>query len=73
VLGISPTPSWVFSFIRGGFPLFWGWKKDGLQIGDGDVNRRYNWSMKKLPRTLGEGLHLLFGFHFFLISSIFKT
>jgi len=59
--------SWWF------FPLFRVGKEDELQIGDGDANERHNWSMEQLPRTLGEGLHILFGFHFFPISSICKT
>jgi len=55
------------------FPLFGVGEEDELRIRDGDTNERRNWSMKQLPRTLGEGLHLLFGFHFFPISSICKT
>jgi len=55
------------------FLLFGVEKEDGLRIGDGDANRRRNWSMEQLPRSLGEGLPILFGFDFFLISSICKT
>jgi len=55
------------------FPLFGVGEEDGLRIEDRDANGRRNWSMEQLPRTLGEGLHLLFGFHFFPISSICKT
>jgi len=73
VLGISPTPPWVFSSIHGDFPFFGVGEEDGLRIGDGDANGRRNWNMEQLPRTLEEGLHLLLGFHFFPISSIFKT
>jgi len=72
VLGSSPTPPWVFSSIHDDFPPFGVGEGDGLRLGDGDTNGRRNWSMEGLPRTLGEGLHLLFGFHFFPISSICK-
>jgi len=55
------------------FPPFGVGEEDGLQIGGVDAKGRHNWSMEKLLKTLGEGLHLLLGFHFFLISSICKT
>jgi len=47
-------------------------EKDGLRLGDGDVKGRHNCSMEWLLRTLGEGFHLLFNFHFCPISSICK-
>jgi len=55
------------------FPLFGVGEEDGLRIGDGDTDGRRNWSMEQLPITLGEDLHILFGFPFFSISSICKT
>jgi len=73
VLGSSPTSPWVFSSIHDGFPPFGVGEEDGLQIGGIDVKGRHNWSMEQLLRTLGEGLHLLFGLYFFPISLICKT
>jgi len=58
------------SSIHGGFPPIRVGEEDGLRIGDGDMNWRRNWSMEQLPRTLGEGLHLLSSFHLLHISSI---
>jgi len=55
------------------FPPFGVGEEDGLQIEGVDAKGRHNWSMDQLLRTLGEGLHLLFGFHLFPISLICKT
>ena len=72
VLGSSPIPPWVFSSIHGCFPPFGVGEEDGLLLGDGDANGRHNWSIEWLSRILGNCLHLLFGFHVFLVSSICK-
>jgi len=55
------------------FPPFGVGEEDGLRIGGVDAKGRRNWSIEKLLRTLGEGLHLLFGFNLFSISLISKT
>jgi len=48
-------------------------EEDVLRIRGVDAKGKRNWSMKQLVRTLGEGLHLLFGFNLFPISLICKT
>jgi len=68
MLGVSRSshiPPWVFSSIYDDFSPFGIGEEDELQFGDGDTNKRHNWSMERLPRTLGGSLHLLYGFHFF--------